>query len=245
MSNLHKSFLTLLATVLFASFSLPATAQKFESLFNGRDLTGWEGDPTLWSVQDGTITGTTTAENPLKYNTFLIWQGRPLRDFRLELQYRIVDGNSGVQYRSKVIDPKKWIVGGYQADIEAGTKYTGILYEEKGRGILALRGEKASIAKDGNNTKETFADTAELQKKIVSEGWNDYLIEAKGQVLKHTINGQLMSQTTDAQPKKRADAGVLALQIHTGPPMTVQFRNIRLQRIPNPTAKKNRKGKQK
>ncbi|NOY43216.1 MAG: DUF1080 domain-containing protein [Planctomycetes bacterium] len=208
-----------------------ATAEKFESLFNGRDLTGWDGNPDLWSVEDGAITGKTTAEAPLKFNTFLIWKGEPLEDFQLELQYRIVDGNSGIQYRSRVIDASKWVVGGYQADIEAGKKYTGILYEEKGRGILTLRGERVVIAADGKKTKTSFAKTEDLQKKIVSEDWNDYLIEARGNVLKHTINGQLMSETDDAETAKRSAAGVLALQVHQGPPMIVQFRAIRLKRL--------------
>jgi hypothetical protein len=231
MKSIRIQVLSIAIISLLAGLSQTAFAQKYESLFNGRDLTGWEGNTDLWTVEDGAITGTTTAEAPLKHNTFLISQGEPIKNFNLELQYRIVAGNSGIQYRSKVFDPARWIVGGYQADIEAGTTFTGILYEEKGRGVLALRGEKASISKSGENTKTPFADTDELQKKIVSEGWNDYLVQAHGEVLKHTINGQLMSQTTDAETEKRSASGVLALQIHVGPPMVVQFRNIRLQRL--------------
>ena len=105
-----------------------------EPLFNGKDLTGWMGDLDIWSVQDGAITGQTTADKPLQANTFLIWQGGSIGDFELELDYRIVAGNSGIQYRSQVIDADNWSVGGYQADIEAGDNYSGILYDERGRG---------------------------------------------------------------------------------------------------------------
>jgi len=208
-----------------------ANAEHFESLFNGRDLEGWEGDPSIWSVEDGAITGTTHAEAPIEQNTFLILKGKPPGNFRLELQYRIANGNSGIQYRSRVIDPGKWIVGGYQADIEAGAKYTGILYEEKGRGILALRGERATISAEGKLDKETIADAADLQKHIRPNDWNDFLVEANDNVLRHSVNGYLMSETLDAETEKRAAEGVLALQVHAGPPMKIQFRNIRLRRM--------------
>jgi len=220
----------LIAIGLVATSNRRVEAQVFESLHNGRDLEGWDGDPSIWSVEDGAITGITTAEKPLQHNTFLILAGKPLSDFRLELQYRITGGNSGIQYRSRVIDPEKWIVGGYQADIEAGVTYTGILYEEKGRGILALRGERATISAEGKSEKETFADAADLQKFIRQNDWNDYVVEAQGNTLKHIINGHLMSETIDHETNKRSAEGVLALQVHVGPPMKVQFRNLRLMR---------------
>jgi len=225
------TILSLIAIGVMTTSGRATHAGGFESIHNGRDLKGWDGDPSIWSVEDGAITGITTAEKPLEHNTFLIFKGKPLSDFRLELQYRIKDGNSGIQYRSRVFDAKKWIVGGYQADIEAGTTYTGILYEEKGRGILALRGERSTIAADGKTEKETVADTADLQKHIRHEDWNDYVIEARGNSLKHTINGHLMSETIDDETDKRATEGILALQAHVGPPMKIQFRNIRLKRL--------------
>jgi len=231
--NLSR-LLTILTLIAIGFTTVPehfAAAQVFESLHNGRDLKDWDGDPSIWSVEAGAITGVTTAEKPLKHNTFLIFKGEPLANFRLELQYRITGGNSGIQYRSRVFDPQQWIVGGYQADIEAGTTYTGILYEEKGRGILALRGERTTISTKGKIEKETFADAAELQKHIRQADWNDYIVEAKGNSLKHLINGHLMSETIDAETEKRSAEGVLALQVHVGPPMKVQFRNIRLLRM--------------
>ena len=225
------TILSLIAIGFVTTSESVAHAEGFESIHNGRDLEGWNGDPSIWSVEDGAITGITTAENPLKHNTFLIYEGKPLADFRLELQYRIEDGNSGIQYRSKVFDAEKWIVGGYQADIEAGKKYTGILYEEKGRGILALRGERSTISEGGEAKKEAIADAAELQNHIKHEDWNNYVVEARGNTLKHIINGQLMSETIDSETDKRATEGVLALQAHVGPPMKVQFRNLRLKRL--------------
>ncbi|MEX0611650.1 MAG: DUF1080 domain-containing protein [Pirellulales bacterium] len=209
-----------------------ATAEdKPESLFNGKDLSGWEGNPTIWSVEEEAIVGRVTADRPLKNNTFLIWTGGVLDDFRLRLEYRIEGGNSGVQYRSTVLDPKEFIVGGYQADIDSETVYTGILYDERGRGILAKRGERVKIDRNGKSEVTSFADAAELQKAVHTDGWNKYVIEARGPRLRHKINGKLMSETFDRDREKRVASGVLALQVHQGPPMTVRFRNIRLERL--------------
>src|SRR5437868_4621608 len=126
----------------------------FVSLFNGKDLAGWKGNSDYWSVEDGAITGTTTADKPLKYNTFLIWEGGQPADFELRAKFKISGGNSGIQYRSKVLDENKFVVGGYQADIDAGNKFTGINYEEKMRGILVQRGERATIGEDGKKMTE-------------------------------------------------------------------------------------------
>jgi hypothetical protein len=206
-------------------------AEEPRSLFNGTDLSGWEGDRDVWSVENGAIVGRTTADAPIKNNTFLIWKEGELGDFRLRLEYRIEGGNSGVQYRSKVVDPEKWIVGGYQADIDSSPRYTGILYDERGRGILAERGERVKIDENGKRTATRFADAAELVESINTDGWNEYVIEARGPRLRHTINGKLMSETVDNENEKRATSGILALQVHTGPPMTVRFRNIELEEL--------------
>jgi Domain of Unknown Function (DUF1080) len=216
------------AAIVFSFVSTSSAVEEPRSLFNGRDLTGWEGDPEVWSVEDRAIVGRTTADAPIKNNTFLIWKDGKLGDFRLRLEYRIDGGNSGVQYRSKVVDPEKWIVGGYQADIDSGPQYTGILYDERGRGILAERGERATIDENGKRTATRFADAAELLKSVEADGWNEYVIEARGPRLRHTINGKLMSETVDSEKEKGAASGILALQVHQGPPMTVRFRNIEL-----------------
>jgi hypothetical protein len=206
--------------------------EKPQSLFNGKDLTGWEGDPAIWSVEDGAIVGRITAEKPIDHNTFLIWKGGEVGDFRLRLEYQIEGNNSGVQYRSHVVDPARWIVGGYQADMDAANKYTGILYDERGtRAIMANRGERVKIAPDGRRQSEKFADAAELQKSIHENDWNKYVIVARGPRLRHKINGKLMSEAVDEEKDKRADSGILALQVHQGPPMVVRFRNIRLEKL--------------
>jgi hypothetical protein len=215
--------------LLFLSVATAQAADEPKMIFNDRDLTGWEGDPKIWSVEDGAIVGRTTAEEPIKNNTFLIWKDGELGDFRLTLEYQIEGGNSGVQYRSKVDDPEKWIVGGYQADIDSKPVYTGILYDERGRGILAKRGERVTIGRDGKPMATRFADADELMKSVKSDGWNEYVIEARGPHLRHTINGKLMSETTDNDAEKSVASGILALQVHQGPPMTVRFRKFRLE----------------
>jgi type 1 glutamine amidotransferase len=222
---------TWIALAVFALSTTPATRANdegdFQPLFNGQDLSGWEGNPQLWSVRDGIVTGQTTADHPIKENTFLIWRGGEVADFELRLTYRITAGNSGIQYRSK--DLGNWVVGGYQADFEAGDTYSGILYEERGRGILAKRGEKATIAADGAKQDETVADTKQLQASIKKNDWNDYVIIAEGNHLIHMINGKVTAEVIDQQKDKSARSGILALQLHAGPPMKVEFKNVRMR----------------
>ena len=216
---------------------LLAGSASAADLFNGKDLTGWDGNPAFWSVKDGTITGQTTKENPTKGNTFLIYTNGNVEDFELRLSYRIVGGNSGIQYRSKVADPKNWVVGGYQADFEAGKTYSGILYEERGRGILAKRGEK-TVIKDGDTDSKhkvqvtgSLGESDDIQKKIKDEDWNEYRIIAKGNHLQHFINGTQTIDVIDEQESKAAKSGILALQLHAGPPMTVQFKDLRIKKL--------------
>ncbi|HOX02341.1 MAG TPA: DUF1080 domain-containing protein [Candidatus Paceibacterota bacterium] len=223
---------TLLAAVMAASLAARIIAAEspagFTPLFNGKDLAGWDGNPKFWSVQDGVITGQTTAANPTSGNTFLMWRGGTVSDFELRLSYRLVGGNSGIQYRSK--DLGKWVAGGYQADIEAGANYTGILYEERGRGILAKRGEKTRITPEGKiEVVGSLGKADELQKSIRPEQWNDYVIIARGNRIIHKINGKTMVEVVDDQPERRASSGILALQLHAGPPMLVQFRHLFLK----------------
>lgn len=210
----------------------------FTSLFNGADLKGWDGSPDLWSVKDGAITGQTTKEQPAKRNTFLVWKGGSVDDFELRLSFKMTPGdaagfaNSGVQYRSKVTDPSYWVVNGYQADMEAGPSYTGILYEEGGRGIMAERGQWVNVEADGTKrVVGTLGSSKEIATALKPGDWNDYIIIARGNHLTHIINGRVMAEMTDDQAAKRAKSGVLALQLHAGPPMTVQFKNIRLKTL--------------
>ncbi len=231
-------YLTLAAFLL-----APALLHAGETiqLFNGKDLTGWEGVSSLWSVKDGAITGQTTAANPTKGNTFLIWKGGDVADFELTFQYKITgdddkkSGNSGVQYRSKIVDPANFVLSGYQADFETGTTYSGILYEEKARGILAQRGQQVTLTSSTDPTKPTITVTgetgksADIQAAIKQGDWNDYKIIAKGGHLQHYINGKLAVDVKD-ETKEGAKAGVLGLQLHAGPPMTVQFKNLAMKR---------------
>ena len=221
--------LVCVALLLSAPAGLSADDETgFKPIFDGKSLEGWDGRPEFWSVEDGAITGRTTKDNPAKGNTFIIWRDAPLDDFVLRLRYKIVGGNSGVQYRSREVEP--WVISGYQADIDSGDTYSGILYEERARGVLATRGQKVTIGSDGEKVAEQVADGKALQGAVKTEDWNDYEIVAQGNHLIHKINGQVMSEVIDNQSDKRAASGLLALQLHAGPPMTVQFKDIRLKR---------------
>lgn len=228
------SGLLLLLTGLFASPAL-AGDDGFRPIFDGKTLKDWDGNPKFWRVEDGTLTGQTTKDNPTKSNTFLIWRGGEVGDFELTLQYRIVGGNSGIQYRSFEIPNQKWVVGGYQADIDSGDRYSGILYGERFRGILADRGQKTALQRTGDkfqvNVVQQFGDFKALQDKIHKEDWNDYHVIAKGFHFVHMINGHVMSECTDNDVKMRREKGIVALQLHAGEPMKVQFRNIRLKTL--------------
>ncbi|MBI3469076.1 MAG: DUF1080 domain-containing protein [Planctomycetes bacterium] len=222
----------LAVVALFACAALCAAQEEgFTSLFNGKDLSGWRGDMTRWSVQDGAITGKTTEDNRLTYNTFLIWEGGQPTDFELRFKYRIVGGNSGVQYRSRVIDESKFVVSGYQGDIDSSPRYSGMLYEEKARAIMAERGQKVEVGVDGKKQITQFGDKDELQKKVRNEDWNDYTIIARGNHLQHFVNGELMSEVIDNQSDKAAKSGVIALQVHQGPPMTIQYKDLRIKEL--------------
>ncbi|MEZ6103388.1 MAG: family 16 glycoside hydrolase [Pirellulaceae bacterium] len=211
-----------------------------KSLFDGKTLNGWDGDPKLWSVQDGVIHGQTTADNPLKQNSFLIWTGGVVRDFHLKMQFRVFDegrGNSGIQYRShRNPDVGKWSVGGYQADIDREKRYSGILYEERGRGILAERGEKVVIEStdDGKFKRDvtgSVGDRDALAEFIHVGEWNSYEVNAEGNHYIHKINGHVMVDVTDNDAAHRADEGILALQLHVGDPMRIQFKDILLTQL--------------
>ncbi len=228
---------TLLATAVFSATAGPAATTVVappgtvgQSLFNGKNLEGWSGLRDHWKIDGDTLMGYTTAWAPLKNNTFLVWTNGTVGDFELHLKYKIIGGNSGVQYRSELKDPAAFIVGGYQADIDASPRYTGILYEERGRGILADRGQQTVVKDAGGKPQVKVASTIgtpeQLQKFIHQEEWNDYVIVAQGNSVMHFINGHLMSSCLDMDSSKAPTQGILALQIHVGPPMQVMFKDI-------------------
>jgi len=204
--------------------------EGFKSLFNGQDLTGWDGNKDLWSVEDGAITGQTTKDKPARGNTFLIWKDGKPGDFELRIKFKLLSHNSGVQYRSK--DMGNHVVAGYQADIDYSNTYTGFLYEEGGRGILVKRGTKMVIHPDGK--REVVGQTAaekDIAASIKKDDWNEYVIIAKGNNIVQKLNALTTVDVTDNQEGKRALSGILALQLHAGPPMKVQFKDIYLKEL--------------
>jgi len=203
----------------------------FQPIFDGTSLTGWDGDPGHWRVENGVIVGESTKENPLKRNTFLIWRGGAPGNFELKLDYKINNTNSGVQYRSmELSDQGQWILKGYQADIDFQNTYTGQLYEERGRGFLALRGQATNVA-EGKKARVigNIKDGIDAKGVIKVGDWNTLHIIAQGNLLVHILNGQVTAVVVDDDSKARAESGLLGFQLHVGAPMRAEFRNIALK----------------
>jgi hypothetical protein len=243
--------LKLLALALAATaFLAPARAADsgFKPIFNGKDLSGWEGLSQFWSVQDGAITGQTKNQADLKANTFLVWKGGQPANFELRLKFKLTpnndrnQANSGVQYRSKVLDAAIFSVGGYQADIDSTGRYAGMLYEEKGRGIIMGPGEKIRITgttKDAKGKQKATVDKlgtpstpADILAIYKLGEWNELRIVANGNHVQQFLNGKLTADVVDADAENAPKSGVIALQLHTGPPMTVQFKDLQLKTLP-------------
>jgi len=208
----------------------------FVSIFNGRDLTGWDGDPRLWSVKEGVIRGQTTLTKPALVNTFCSWKGGELKNFILKIKFRIQNGNSGIQYRSQ--DKGDWRVHGYQAEVE--NKQGGFLYHEGGRGWMVNVGDIMVIKRDKKDKVEKkvvgkIADVKELIKAgyYKDKDWNEYVITCRGNHIVHMLNGFQTIEMIDDDPKGRAMKGILALQIHVGLPMLVEFKDIRVRHLPD------------
>ena len=203
--------------------------EGFTPIFNGKDLTGWEGEPGYWSVEEGAITGTTTSERPLTRATYLFWRGGRPADFELRAMYRLSGqgGNSGINFRSRELPGGD--VQGYQADMETGPTYTGILYECNQRGIMTERGQKVVIAEDGRRTVTPLTPAVDWSKRIKPNDWNEYVIIAQGPEIILKINGAVASHVIDHQRDKAASEGLITLQLHPGPPMKVQYKNIRIK----------------
>lgn len=205
----------------------------FTSIFDGKSLSGWDGDPAFWRVEAGTMVGESTAARPLERNTFIIWRGGSPADFELLLEYRISSTNSGVQYRSvEVPEVGRWTMKGYQADIDFANTYTGQLYEERGRGFLALRGQSTYVA-EGRPARVIgqLEDADTLRQVIKVRDWNHVRIVARGHVLQHIVNGRVMSVVVDDAAKARARSGLVGFQMHTGAPMKIELRNIWLRQF--------------
>jgi hypothetical protein len=238
--------LTLLALVALAlpafaaeSQTAPAEPEGMKALFNGKDLTGWDGDPKLWSVKDGAIRGQTTEENKANGNTFLICDGS-FKDFELRLSFRVsTENNSGIQYRSKHFtdNPKNpWVVRGYQHEIRNSDtlpSVAGFIYEEGGkRGRMCLVGEKAVWGADGEKlVTDTLTTPNEYKELFKVDDWNDVVIIAKGSHLQHYLNGRLILDCTDNHPEWTKPEGIIALQLHAGAPMWAEFKDIRIKEM--------------
>jgi len=217
----------------------PEEPADMRSIFNGKNLKGWDGDPRLWSVKDGALRGETTAENRANGNTFIIWKAGVTKDFELRLSFRCnATNNSGIQYRSRHITKgkvrNKWVVRGYQHEIRNGTKLpsvSGFIYGEGlGRGRICLVGEKATMGDDGKQVTGTLIDAAGYKKLFKLSDWNDVVIIARGTHIRHYLNNRLILDFTDS-PKLALRKGILAFQLHAGKPMWVEFKNIRIRDI--------------
>lgn len=201
-------------------------AEGFIPLFNGHDLAGWDGKPGWWHVEDGCITAESTPEKPCTQHNYLVWRGGQPADFEIQFDYRLIGGNSGLQFRSRSLP--NWDMSGYQADMEAGPEWTGALFEHE-RGGIALRGQKVVIEPDGKKQVTRFAEAAALQQIIHSNDWNHYRVVARGPEIQLFINGKKTAHAVDRQNGKAAAKGWIGLQMHPGPPMKVQFRNLRIK----------------
>lgn len=232
----HSFFYAALFGLFIFALSVSAQEEGFVSLFNGQDLTGWTGDPAVWSVEDGALTGRTSDSGPnmLKYNTFLIYDGAVEipENFILRFDIKLSRaGNSGMQYRSWVMEgDEPYRVSGYQADFDGAATYSGICFGEGYRGIIAERGTVSEV--DNNHTPHTvarFAESDALKENVKIEDWNAYEVIAHDHLMIHKINGQVMSVLYDRDQQMRRTTGILAIQAHAGPPMEVQVRNVRIK----------------
>ncbi len=209
----------------------------FSSIFDGKTLTGWEGNPRHWRVADGAMVGEITPETVIKSNTFIIWRDGAPGDFELKVEYRITaGGNSGINYRSIVVPDKvtpenKFAMRGYQCDIDGENRYTGNNYEEKGRLFLAVRGQVTHVTgRRRPIVLSTLGENKELA-GLISSDWNSVHLVVRGDILMHNVNGRLMSVTIDDDIPNRTLKGLIGVQVHVGGPMKVEYRSWRLKNL--------------
>jgi len=213
----------------------------FVPIFDGKTMNGWDGDTTFWRVENGEIIGETTPEKVVKLNNFLIWRGGTVRDFELKVEFRMNGTNSGIQYRSSELpNIGKWVLKGYQADMDFTEGYVGNVHDERGRAptgeghvVLSKRGQVTRIV-DGPRYKVvgTIGDSTLLRGVMNVNGWNQYHIIARGPVLMQFVNGQLMAVALDEDSQHFAAEGLLGFQMHVGPPFKIEYRNVLLRKIP-------------
>jgi hypothetical protein len=207
-----------------------APPEGFVTIFNGKDMMGWQGSPKYWSVEDGCLTG--KADGTLRYNRFITWRGGTVKNFELRVQVKVsASGNSGLQYRgSERPDLGESVVTGYQCDVvPTRADYDGMLYEERGRRILAHSGERVIIDANG----QPWVVGAFPLRKFKPDEWHDYGVVVEGNHHRHWIDGHATVDVVDLDPKGRKLEGVLAVQVHVGPPMKIQYRNFFLKALPD------------
>jgi hypothetical protein len=221
-------------TILARCAILWAAEPDFEPIFDGRSLDGWLGqDMSYWSVDDGAITGTITQQHAPPMNQYLVWQRELVDDFELKLDFRLTgsstrDTNGGFQFRSRRLPNGD--VAGYQVDNNFGQPWKVRLYDEFGRHDLALEGQRSVFAADGTRRVEPL-NLAPGAGDFRLDAWHEYHLVARGPLLALSVNGRLVAETMDHDPQQYEPVGVLAMQLHTGPPMKAQFRNVRLKRL--------------
>jgi hypothetical protein len=218
----------------------------FESIFDGTTMKNWDGDPAYWRAEGGMLVGQTTEANPLKENTFVIYRGGEPADFELKVEFRMSATNSGIQFRSTQLPQGsktgpdgsqvvagKWVLKGYQADIDFANQFTGMIYEERGRGFLMTRGQAVYIGGDGKPKMigDLERNPDDLKGLIKAGEWNNVHLIARGNTLINIVNGHVTAVLVDDDAKGRALKGLLGFQIHVGPPMKIEFRNIYLKTL--------------
>ncbi|MDF1824699.1 MAG: DUF1080 domain-containing protein [Verrucomicrobiales bacterium] len=208
--------------------AISLSADEFTPLFNGKDLSGWDGDPALWKVDDGIIVGSCTGPKSPEHNSFLIREGA-VKDFELRATIRVIgDNNSGIQYRSrKLPEFGDWAITGYQCDIHPAIQHTGMTYEEKGRGIFGLNGTNVLLDPEGGRWKISEHDPV----KVDTSEWNEFTIIARGNHLIHQVNGKTTSELFDYHEEGRAMDGLIAIQLHRGNANRVEIKDIRLKKL--------------
>ena len=211
---------------------LTDTNEGFQPIFDGI-LKNWDGDPQYWRVENNILIGEVTSTNLLKQNSFLIYRGATPKNFELKVEFRISDhGNSGINYRSVEIGGTKWLLRGYQADIDGANKYTGQNYEERGRTFLAMRGQITHIDSTGPTVIASLGSADDLKAFIHPNDWNQYHLIIRGNLLIHILNGHVMSEVIDDDTASQKFEGLIGVQVHVGPPMKIEFRSILLKPLP-------------
>lgn len=249
MKSTSLALLALPLSLTVAACARPAATpgDGFVPIFDGRTLQGWDGDPRYWRVEDGALVGEVTPATLLQRNTFIVWRGGVVDDFELKASVRITDrGNSGIGYRNEEVPDVRWALVGYQADLDGPKRYVGSNYEERARTTLAAQGQRVVVppAPPADSLRALVRANAWTPTRVVEQlghpdsldahvrdgDWNEYHVVAVGNRLRHYVNGVLMSDVTDEDTRNRRMRGLLGMQVHTGPPMKVEYRDLRLKR---------------